>query len=114
MDDKEIIGRGASSVRMSARPLCVPRKKSRATCSSPRTIALLPGRYDLAMRIARFSHNGEVSYGLVLGPDGRDRPAGEAAGAGANGAGAANGSATAGANGGSGGTEATGGASGPA
>ena len=63
------------------------------------------------MRIARFSHNGEVSYGLVLGPDGRDRPAGEAAGAGANGSGAANGSATAGANGGSGGT---GGASGPA
>ncbi len=29
------------------------------------------------MRIARFSHNGEVSYGLVLGPD---RPAGEAGG----------------------------------
>ena len=29
------------------------------------------------MRIARFSHSGEVSYGLVLGPD---RPAGEAGG----------------------------------
>jgi len=41
------------------------------------------------MRIARFSHNGEVSYGLVLGPD---RPAGEAAGPG-------NGSAAAGASG---------------
>jgi 2-keto-4-pentenoate hydratase/2-oxohepta-3-ene-1,7-dioic acid hydratase in catechol pathway len=50
------------------------------------------------MRIARFSHNGEVSYGLVLGPD---RPAGEAPGAG-------NGSATAG------GSGATGGISGPA
>jgi 2-keto-4-pentenoate hydratase/2-oxohepta-3-ene-1,7-dioic acid hydratase in catechol pathway len=62
------------------------------------------------MRIARFSHNGEVSYGLVLGPD---RPAGEAAGAGANGSGAANGSATAGANGGSGGTGGTRGLGGP-
>jgi 2-keto-4-pentenoate hydratase/2-oxohepta-3-ene-1,7-dioic acid hydratase in catechol pathway len=41
------------------------------------------------MRIARFSHNGEVSYGLVLGPD---RPAGEAPGAG-------NGSAAAGVSG---------------
>jgi len=46
------------------------------------------------MRIARFSHNGEVSYGVVLGPD---RPAGEAAGAG-------NGSATAGASGPTGGS----------
>jgi 2-keto-4-pentenoate hydratase/2-oxohepta-3-ene-1,7-dioic acid hydratase in catechol pathway len=70
------------------------------------------------MRIARFSHNGEVSYGLVLGAD---RPAGKASGAagstgtasgdgsangpganvsggngsGGNGSGAANGSATA-------------------
>src|SRR6266852_6432463 len=46
------------------------------------------------MRIARFSHNGEVSYGLVLGPD---RPAGEAGGPAdgtgtASGAGSANGS----------------------
>jgi 2-keto-4-pentenoate hydratase/2-oxohepta-3-ene-1,7-dioic acid hydratase in catechol pathway len=59
------------------------------------------------MRIARFSHNGEVSYGLVLGPD---RPGSDAAGAGANvaganaaganGSGTANGSAAAGANGG--------------
>ncbi len=47
------------------------------------------------MRIARFSHNGEVSYGLVLGPE---RPAGEAGGAAddtgmATGTGSANGSA---------------------
>src|SRR5258708_28025317 len=47
------------------------------------------------MRIARFSHNGEVSYGVVLGPE---RPAGEAGGAAddtgmATGTGSANGSA---------------------
>src|SRR5258708_37945035 len=80
---------------MSARLLRVPRRRSRATCSSLRTIAGRPGRYDLAMRIARFSHNGEVSYGLVLGPE---RPAGEAGGAAddtgmATGTGAAHGSA---------------------
>src|SRR6266852_9052395 len=79
---------------MSARPPRVPPRRSKGTCSSLRTIAPRPGRYALAMRIARFSHNGEVSYGLVLGPD---RPAGEAGGPAdgtgtASGAGSANGS----------------------
>ncbi len=60
---------------MSAKPPRVPPRRSKGTCSSLRTIAPRPGRYALAMRIARFSHSGEVSYGLVLGPD---RPAGEA------------------------------------
>src|SRR5258706_4901276 len=62
---------------MSARPPRVPPRRSKGTCSSLRTIAPRPGRYALAMRIARFSHSGEVSYGLVLGPDG---PAGETGG----------------------------------
>jgi len=59
------------------------------------------------MRIARFSRNGEVSYGLVLGPD---RPAGEAAGAG-NGSASAGASGATGATGATGGTEGTGGTS---
>src|SRR5215470_17018274 len=96
-------GRGESSARTSMRPRRVPSPRLRVTCNSPpgatrwerslRRSGRWIGLYAEPMRIARFTHNGEVSYGLVLGADGS--PAAE----GARSAGSASASADAAGNG---------------